>query len=178
MPASSTTAIAEQRRGKAECRRSADPADQHAAERGSAGESDGARKFDTGIRGRQLLRGHQRRDERRCCDAVGDRAADCDEAEQSEQRQGHRAEPQQQQDRGKGGGAQRLGARHHPAPRHAVSQQACGNRKQDERQRQRGLQQAGLAFADAEHQHGDDGRGRKRNLLGRLRGEVGPGQAV
>ena len=54
----------------------------------------------------------------------------------------------------------------------------AGNREQDEGQRQRGLQQAGLAFADAEQQHRDDGRGGQRDLLGRLRGEVGPGEAV
>ena len=79
---------------------------------------------------------------------------------------------------GKRRGAQRFGARHQPAPRDAVGEQAGGDREQDERQRQRGLQQAGLAFADAEQQHRDDrGRG-QRDLLGRLGGEVGPGQAV
>src|SRR3977135_3233155 len=38
---------------------------------------------------------------------------------------------------------------HRPAPGEAVGKEACGNGEQDERQRQRGLQQAGLAFADA-----------------------------
>ena len=49
------------------------------------------------------------------------------------------------------GGAQRLGGRHHPSPRDAVGEQARRDREQDERQRQCGLQQAGLAFADTEH---------------------------
>ncbi len=74
--------------------------------------------------------------------------------------------------------AQRFRARHQPAPRDAVGEQAGGNGEQDERQRQRGLQQAGLAFADAEQQHRDDRGRRQRDLLGRLRGEIGPGEAV
>ena len=165
-------------RGKAEGRRGPDPSDQHAAKCGAAGKRDRARQFDPRIGCRQLLRGHQRRHQSGCGDAVGDRSADRDEAEQRKQRQRDLAEPDQQQNAGQRRGAQRLGARHHPAPRDAVGEQTCGDREQDEGQRQRGLQQAGLAFADAEQQHGDDRRCGQRDLLGRLRGEVGPGQAV
>jgi len=43
--------------------------------------------------------------------------------------------------------------------------------------RQRSLQQAGLAFTDAKQQHRDDGSCRERDLLGRLGGEIGPGEA-
>ena len=111
-------------------------------------------------------------------DAIGDRPAHRDKAEQREQRQRQQAEPDQQQDREQRRRAQRFRARHQPPPRDAVGEQARGDREQDERQRQRGLQQAGLAFADAEQQHRDDGRGGQRDLLGRLRGEVGPGEAV
>ena len=82
------------------------------------------------------------------------------------------AQPDQQQDSGQRRGPQRLGARHHPAPRDAVGEQTGGDREQDEGQRQRGLQQAGLAFADAEQQHRDDGRCGQRDLLSRLGGEV------
>ncbi|MGY4224551.1 hypothetical protein ACVMIH_001912 [Bradyrhizobium sp. USDA 4503] len=42
-------------RGEAECGRGPDPADQHAAERGAAGERDGTRELDAGVRRRQLL---------------------------------------------------------------------------------------------------------------------------
>ena len=135
--------------GKSESRRRTDPSDQHAAERGAAGERNGARQFDPRIGRGQLLRGHQRGHQRRRGDAVGHRAAYRDEAEQRQQRQGHPAEPDQQQDSRQRRGAQRFGARHQPAPRDAVGEQAGRDRKQDEGQRQRGLQQAGLAFADA-----------------------------
>jgi hypothetical protein len=43
---------------------------------------------------------------------------------------------------------------------------------------QRGLQQSGLSFADPEQQHRDKGSRRQRDLLGGLRGKVGPGEAV
>ena len=144
----------------------------------AAGKRHGARQFDPRICRRQLLRCHQRGHQRGSCDAVGDRSAYRDEAEQCEQRQRHPAEPDQQQDPGQRRGAQRFRARHQIAPRNAVGEQAGGDREQDEGQRQRGLQQSGLAFADAEQQHRDDGRRGQRDLLGRLRGEVGPGQAV
>ena len=124
------------------------------------------------------LRRHQRGHQRRRGDAIGHRAAHRDEAEQRQQRQRHPPEPDQQQDSGQRRGAQRFRARHQPAPRDAVGEQTGRDREQDERQRQRGLQQAGLAFADAEQQHRDDGGRGQRDLLGRLRGEVGPGQAV
>ena len=88
------------------------------------------------------------------------------------------AQPDHQQDSGQRRSPQRLGARHHPASRDSVSEETGGDREQDKGQRQRGLQQAGLAFADAEQQHRDDGRCGECNLLGRLGGEVRPGQAV
>ena len=163
---------------KAEGGRRADPADQHAAERRAAGKGDGARQLDPRIGRRQLLRGHERGHQRRRGDAVDDRAAHRDEAEQREQGQVDGAGPDQQQDRRECGRAQRFGAGHQETPRHPVGEQACGDRKQDEGQRQRGLQRSGLALADAEQQHGDDGRRGKRDLLGRLRGEIGPGEAV
>src|SRR5712675_83151 len=43
---------------------------------------------------------------------------------------------------------------------------------------QTGLQQTGLAFGDAERQHGDNGGCGQRDLLGRLCREVGPGEAI
>ena len=165
-------------RGKAEGGCSPDPSDQHAAQRGATGKRHGAREFDSRVRRRQLLRSHQRRHQRRRCDAVGNGAAHGDKAEQREQWQRHPAQPDREQDRRQRRGAQRLGARHQPAPRDPVGKQAGRNREQDEGQGQRGLQQAGLAFADAQQQHRDDRRGRKRNLLGRLGGEVGPGETV
>ena len=178
MPDSSTTAITRQRGGKAERGRRADPSDQHAAERGAARKRNRARQFDPRIRGRQLLRGDQRRHQRRRGDAVGDGAAHGDEAEQRQQRQRQQPEPDQQQVAASAAARKRFRARHQPAPRDAVGEQAGGDREQDEGQRQRGLQQAGLAFADAEQQHRDDGGRGQRDLLGRLRREVGPGQPV
>src|SRR5580698_10198266 len=84
----------------------------------------------------------------------------------------------QQQDRQQRQRAQRFRARHQPASRDPVGQHAGRYSKQDERQRQRGLQQAGLAFADTQQQHRDDRRGGQRNLLGGLGRQVGPGEAV
>jgi hypothetical protein len=125
-----------------------------------------------------LLRTDQRRHQSGRGHAVGDGATYGDEAEQREQRQRQCSEPDQKQDSGKRRRPQRFGTRHHKAPRDAVGEQAGGDRKQDEGQRQRGLQQAGLALADPEQQHGDDRGCGQRNLLGRLGGEVGPGQAI
>ena len=178
MPESSTTGDDRERGRKAEGGRGANPADQHAAERGAARKGDGARKLDPRIGGGQLLRGDERGHQRGRGDAVDDGAAHRGEAEQREQGQVERAEPDQQQDRGERHRAQRFGAGHQEAARHAVGEQARRDREQDEGQRERRLQRAGLAFADAEQQHGDDGRRGQRDLLGRLRGEVGPGEAV
>ncbi len=167
-----------ERRGETECRRSTDPSHQHAAERRSAGKGNGARQFDPRIGRGQQLRRYQRRHQRRRRDAVDDRAAYRDEARQREQGQCQQVEADQHEDCEQRRGAQGFRARHQPPPRDAVGEQACGDREQDERQRQRGLQQAGLAFADAEQQHRDDRSRGQRDLLGRLRREIGPGQAV
>jgi hypothetical protein len=167
-----------ERGGEAESGRRTDPSDQRAAERGASRKRDGAREFDPRIRGGQLLWRDERRHQGGCCDTVDDRAADGGEAEQGQQGQAERAEPDQEQDRGQRHSAQGFGTGHQEAARHAVGGEACGDRDQDEGQGQRGLQQAGLAFADAEHEHGDDGRCGQRDLLSRLGGEVGPGQPV
>ncbi len=164
--------------GKAESGRGANPADQDAAERRAAGKGDGARELNPRIGRRQLLRGHERGHQRRCGDAVDDGAAHRDEAEQREQRKIDGAGPDQQQDRRQCGRAQRFGAGHQEAPGHPVGEQAGRDREQDEGQRQRGLQQAGLAFADAEQQHRDDGGRGQRDLLGRLGRQIRPGEAV
>ncbi len=167
-----------QRGGDTESRRGADPSDQHAAERGAAGKRNRARELDAGIGGGQQLRADQRRHQRRRGDAVDHGAADRDEAEQGEPRQREPMKRDQHEDRGERHCAQRFGTRHQPSPRHAVGEQTRGNRKQHEGQGQRSLQQAGLAFADAEQEHGDDRRGRECDLLGRLRRQVRPGEAV
>ena len=178
MPDSSTTATTDKCGGASEGGRRPDPSDQHAAERRAARERHGARQFDPRIGRRQLLRSHQRRHQRRRGDAVGHGAAHRDEAEQRQQRQRHQAKPDQQQRGAERRGAQRFRARHQVASRDPVGQQPRRDREQDEGQRQRGLQQPGLAFADAEQQHGYDRRRGQRDLLGRLGGQVGPGQAV
>ena len=179
MPDSSTTAITESAAAKPKAGRAPHPADQHAAERGAAGKGDGARKLDPRIGRRQQLRASparapapaRRRCRRRCRTPRRSRAAPAAAASSA-------PSADQQQDRRQRHRAQRLGARHQRAPRDAVGEQAGRNGEQDEGQRQRGLQQAGLAFGDAEHQHRDDGGRGERDLLGRLRGEVGPGEAV
>jgi hypothetical protein len=167
-----------QSRGKAEGRTGTDPADQQAAECRAAGKGDGTGQLDARVRGRQRSRRHKRGHQRRGGDAVDDGAAHCDEAQESQQRQGDPAEHDQAKRRQQRGRPQRLGARHQPSPRQAVGHQARRNGEQNERQGERGLQQAGLALARAEQQHGDDRRGGQRDLLRRLRREIGPSQAV
>ena len=105
---------------------------------------------------RATRRRHQRWHQGGRCHAVSNGAADRDEAEQREQRQRHRP-ARSAPGCGQRRGAQAFRARHQPAPRDAVGEQARGDREQDERQRQRGLQQAGLAFADPEQDHRDIG---------------------
>ena len=146
--------------------------------RRAAGKGDGARQFNPRIGGRQQLRRYQRRHQRRRRDAIDDRAAYRDEARQREQRQCQQIEPDQHEDCEQRRGAQGFRARHQRPPRDAVGEQARGDCEQDERQRQRGLQQPGPAFADPEQEHRDDGGSGERNLLGRLRGQIGPGQPV
>ena len=132
------------------------------------------RAFAAGNRARR----DQRRNQGRSGDAVGDRAAHRDEAQQREQGQRKAAERDRGEDRKQRRRAQRFRAGHQHAAGDAVGQQPGRNREQDERQRQRGLQQPGLAFADTEQQHGDDGCCGQCNLFGGLRGEVGPGEPV
>ncbi len=167
-----------ERGGKPEGGRGADPSDQHPTQRRSAGESDRAREFDPRIGRRQLLGRHQRRHQSGRRHAVDDRSAHRDKAGQRQQRQRERVEPDQGQDGEQRHGPQRFRSGHQPAPRDAVGEQARGDREQDERQRQRGLQQSGLAFTDAEHQHRDDRSGGQGDLLGRLGGKIGPSQTV
>lgn len=167
-----------ERRGKAEGRARAPPSHQRAAERGAAGEGDGARELDAGIGRRQEVRTHQRRHQRRGGHAVDDGAAHGGKAEHRQQRQVERADRQQEHDGGERGRAQRLGARHQRAARDAVGEQAGRNREQDEGQGEGSLEQAGLALRDAQRQHRDDGGCGERDLLGRLGREVGPGEAV
>jgi hypothetical protein len=52
------------------------------------------------------------------------------------------------------------------------------NGEQHEGRGQRHLQQACLALTNAERKHRNDRRGGERDLLGRLRDEVGPGEAM
>ena len=167
-----------ERRGKAEGRARAPPADQRAAERRAAGKGDGACELDAGIGRRQQVRTHQRGHQRRRGHAVDDGAAHGGKAEQRQQRQIERAEREQQHDRCKRHRPQRLGARHQRAAGDAVGKQAGRNGEQDEGQGEGGLEQTGLAFGDAQRQHRDDGGRGQRDLLGRLRRQVGPGEAV
>ena len=156
-----------------------DPSHQHAAQRRSAGKGDGARQFDPRIgRGQAIaaipatapMRAPPRY--RRPCRIPRQSRADASRGSVS------RSSPISARIASSAAARKRFRARHQPPPRDAVGEQARGDREQDERQRQRGLQQAGLAFADAEQQHRDDrGRG-QRDLLGRLRRQIGPGQAV
>ena len=168
-----------QRRGKAERRAGADPADQQAAQRRTAGEGDRARELDaahwppaaTAAAPATAPAPARRRCRRRCRtprrspgSASSGRVIQPSTISASVASNARRP--------------QRLGARHQPAARQAVGQQAGRNGEQHERQGERGLQQAGLALAGAEQQHGDDRRGGERHLLGRLRGEIGPGETI
>jgi hypothetical protein len=158
--------------------RGADPSDQHAAERGAAGKGNGARELDAGVCGGEQLRADQRRHQRRRGNAVDHGATDRDEAEQGQQRQGEPVKRDQREDLGQRQGAHRFGARHQAPTGHAIGEQARGDRDQHEGQGQRGLQQAGLAFADAEQEHGDDWGCCECDLLRRLRRQVRPGEPV
>jgi ribonuclease E len=152
------------------------PSDQETTERGAAGKGNGAGEFDAGVGCRQHVRCDQRGNQCGRGDAVDDRSTDRNEAEQAEQGQREPAEPDQCEDRKHT--AQSFRCRHQLASRDAVGEQTGGNSDKDKGQGESGLQQSGLAFADAEQQHGDDRRGRERDLFGRLRRQVGPGQAV
>ncbi len=83
-----------QRRGEAEGRARADPADQKAAQRRAAGKGHGAGKLDARIGGRQRRGRYQRRHKGRRGDAVDHGTANRDEAQQAEQRQAEQAEPE------------------------------------------------------------------------------------
>ncbi len=167
-----------QRRGNSEGGRRAGPADQRAGERRPGGEGDCARQLDPRIGSRQRRARHQRRHQRRRGDAVSDRAGRADEAEERQQRQVQQAKRGEHEDGRERRRAQRLRGDHEPAARQAVGEQAGGDREQQERQRLRRLQQAGRAGAGAQRQHGDERRRGQGDLLGRLRRQVGPGQAL
>ncbi|MGY3118556.1 hypothetical protein ACVWXQ_002493 [Bradyrhizobium sp. S3.14.4] len=124
------------------------------------------------------LRAHQRGHQGRRRHAVDDRAAYGGKAEQSQQRQIERAQCEQQHDGRQRDRAQRFGTRHQRAAGDAVGEQAGRNGEQDKGQGEGGLEQTGLAFRNTQREHGDDrGRG-QRDLLGRLRRQVGPCEAV
>jgi len=177
-PGEQDDGAARQRRRAGEGGRGADPADQHSGERRAGSEGDGAGKLDAPIGRGQRRRRHQGRDQRWRCDVVGNRAAGADEAEQRQQLERQEAGRGERQHRDERQRAQQLGRRHEAAPRHAVGQHAGRDREQQEGQRLRGLQQPGLAGSGAEREHGDDRRRGEADLLGRLRGEVGPGEAI
>jgi hypothetical protein len=70
------------------------------------------------------------------------------------------------------------GTDHQSAPRRPVGQQPGRDREQQDRQRLRGLEQAGLAGASAQHQDGHERRGSQAHLFGRLGCKVRPGQPI
>jgi hypothetical protein len=143
----------------------------------AAGEGDGARQLDPRIGCRQCRARHQRRDQRRRGDAIGDRARRAEEAEKRQHRQAEQAEHGQHEHGGERRGAQRLGADHEAATREAVGEQPRRDRQQQERQGLRRLQHAGRAGAGAERENGDERRRGQADLLGRLRRQIGPGEA-
>jgi hypothetical protein len=125
---------------------------------------------------RQLLGPNEGRHDSRGSDRVAHRPTRPDKAEKREERhvQGaRRQERHREQERDR---PQRLGARHQPRPRDPVRHEPDRDREQDEGQGLRDLKQARAALVRPECQDGDDrGRG-ERDLLGRLRSEVGPGE--
>jgi hypothetical protein len=167
-----------QRRGHAESRRRAGPSDERAAERWSGRKGTRARKFNPGIGDGECLSRDQCGHQRGRRDAEHHRRADSNETKQREQRPGDQIECNQYEKNNQRRGAHCLSGGHQSAPRHAVRHYTCGNCEDEEWQGQRRLQQAGLTRACAERKHRHDRGGSKRDLLSRLGGKIGPGQAI
>ena len=167
-----------QRGRDAERDHGAGPADERAAERRPRREGGAARQLHAPVRRGQRLARDERGHESRRGHAIGDGAGGPDRSQERQQRQRQQVELGEGQDGDERGDPQPFGRRHEAAPRHAIGQDAGGNRQQQERQRLRGLQEPRLAGSRPEREHGDDRRGGEADLLGRLRGQVGPRQAV
>ncbi len=166
-------------RGQRESRPGARPAHERAGQGGTAGERHRAGQLDPPVGRGQRGGRHEARHQSRRGHVVGDGATGTDEAEQRQGRNGEQPELGDAEDGQQGHDPQAFGRGHEPAARRTIGQHAGGNGEDQEGQRLGGLQPARLAGAGAgEGQDGHDGRRRQADLLGRLRRQIGPGQAV
>jgi hypothetical protein len=165
-------------RGEDEGRCRSGPADERTGECRSCREGETTGQLEPAVRRRERAARHQRGDQSRCRDAEGDGSGRRDEADRGEQRQRQQTKPHQRRQREQGERPHGLGDRHQAAPRHAVGDDAGGEGEQQERQALRRGEHARLADPGAEDQHRDHrGRG-EADLLGGLRREIRPGEAV
>ncbi len=157
-----------------ESRRSAGPGNQRAGKRRAGGERRAACKLQPSIGQCQRLTRHERRHQRRCGNAEV-HGADCAQKPEhcqppdAQLRRKHHGKEHEQRYR-----LQPLGPHHQPLARHAIGQQSQRHRDQQEGQGLNSCEKANLTRSRTEHQHGDQRHGRKTQLLGRLRREVGP----